>query len=164
MGFVFCSFPSTLPLLPPLLFALMSPTGVLAWQKSRNSSSKVDTWALNGQTELVKCKISGPSCSLWRSEISHLSTKGLFFSLVIGSFIRIQKLRFPSVAPRSHSHIYPRQAKTPVSICSFKLSATTSDIERNPQGRRVYPHRIPIQNTISGPVSLIRSLYNIVFI
>lgn len=137
-GFVFCSIHSTLPLLPPLLFALMSPMGVLVWQKSRNSCSKVDTWALNGQTELVKCKISGPHCSLRRNGISHLSTKGLFFYLVIGFFIRIPKLHFSYVALRSHSHIYPRQAKTAVSICFFKISETTSDIQTNYRGRRVY--------------------------
>lgn len=142
---VFCSNHTTLPLLPPLLFALMSPLGVLARQKSRNSSSKVDTWALNGQTELVKCKISGPRCSLWRSGISHLSTKGLFFYLVIGPFIRRQKLHFSCVALRSHSHIYPRQAKTPVSTCSFKLSETTSDIRTNPQERRVCPTTLPFR-------------------
>lgn len=116
----------------------MSPMGVLVRQKSRHSSSKVDTWALNGQTELVKCKISGPRCSLQRSGISHLSTKGLFFYLVIGFFIRIQKLHSSYVALRSHSHIYSGQAKTPVRICSFKLSETTSDRETNHQRRRVY--------------------------
>lgn len=140
-GFVFCSIHTTLPLLPPLLFALMCPMGVLVWQKSRNSGSKVDTWASNGQTELVKCKISGPRCSLGRSRISHLSTKGLFFYVVIGPFIRIQKLHFSYAALSSHSHIYPGQAETPVSTCSFKLSETISDIGTNPQERRVCPRR-----------------------
>jgi hypothetical protein len=114
------------------------PWGCSFQQKSRNSSNKVDTWVSNSQTELVKCKISDPSCSLWRHRISHLSTKGLFFYVVMGPFIRIQKLHFSCVVLRSHSHIYPRQAKSPVSICSSKLSETTSDIDTNLQGRRVY--------------------------
>ena len=121
--------------------ALMSPMGVLVQQKPRISGSKVDTWALNGQTVLVKCKISGPSCSLWRSGMPHLSTKGLFFSPVIGSLIRIQKLHFSCVALRSHSHIYLRQANTLMSVYSFKLSETTSDIETNLWRRRVYSTR-----------------------
>lgn len=100
-----------LALLPPLLLAFLSPMGVLVRQKSRNSGSKVDTWDLNGQTELVKCKISGPSCSLWRRGIAHLSAKGLFFNLVIDSFIRIQKLHISCVALRSHSQIYLNRQK-----------------------------------------------------
>lgn len=138
IGFLFCSFHRALSLLPPVLFALTSPMCVLVRQTSRNSGSKVDPWALNDQTSLVKCGISAPSRSLWRHGIPHLSTKGLFFSLVMGPFIRIQKLHFSYVVLRRHSHTSPRQAKAPMSVCSSKLSASTAEIGLT-FGKREFP-------------------------
>lgn len=124
----------------------MPPRGVLVQQKSRNSGSKMDTWALNGQTVLVKCKISGPTCSLWRSGISYLSTEGLFFLCGYKLFHQNTEVTFLLCGTqKAEPYISTTGKNSGEYVVSHSLKYFW---HRNSQRRTVYPIRFLFSGTL----------------